>query len=91
MDLRITKLAGDGIGPEVVNEAVKVCDSVAKKFNHNIIWDEGIVGANAIEKVLLDPQETKKRMIEAKKHALNNFTKEKMGNFYYDELLMLNK
>ena len=38
MDLRITKLAGDGIGPEVVNEAVKVCDSVAKKFNHNIIY-----------------------------------------------------
>ena len=35
----------------MVNEAVKVCDSVAKKFNHNIILDEGIVGANAIEKV----------------------------------------
>ena len=51
MKLKITKLSGDGIGPEVINEAVKVCDSIAKKFNHNITWDEGIVGANAIEKV----------------------------------------
>ena len=51
MDLKIIKLPGDGIGPEVVNEAAKVCDAIAKKFNHNISWDEGIVGANAIEKV----------------------------------------
>ena len=51
MKLKITKLSGDGIGPEVINEAVKVCDSIAKKFNHNITWDEGIMGANANEKV----------------------------------------
>ena len=51
MNLKITKLSGDGIGPEVINEAAKVCDSIAKKFNHNITWDEGVVGANAIEKV----------------------------------------
>jgi isocitrate/isopropylmalate dehydrogenase len=29
-------LAGDGIGPEVINEA-KVSDAIAKKFNHEII------------------------------------------------------
>ena len=46
MDLKIIKLPGDGIGPEVVNEAAKVCDAIAKKFNHNISWDEGIVGAS---------------------------------------------
>ena len=51
MDLKITKLPGDGIGTEVVSEAVKVCDLIAEKFNHNITWDEGVVGANAIEKV----------------------------------------
>ena len=51
MDLKITKLPGDGIGPEVINEAVKVCESIAEKFNHNISWEEGIVGADAIEKV----------------------------------------
>ena len=38
MKLKITKLSGDGIGPEVINEAVKICDSIAKKFNHNIAF-----------------------------------------------------
>jgi 3-isopropylmalate dehydrogenase len=30
-------LLGDGIGPEVINEAVKVSDAIAKNFNHEII------------------------------------------------------
>ena len=51
MDLKITKLSGDGIGPEVINEAVKVCDAICKKYNHKITWNEGIVGADAIKKV----------------------------------------
>ena len=50
MELKIALLPGDGIGPEVVNEAVKICDVIAKKFNHKIIWKEGLVGADAIEK-----------------------------------------
>ena len=51
MELKIAKLGGDGIGPEVLNEAVKVCDAIAKKFNHKIFWSEALVGADAIEKV----------------------------------------
>ena len=51
MKLKITKLSGDGIGPEVINEAVKVCEAISKKYNHKITWDEGVVGAVAIEKV----------------------------------------
>ena len=51
MELKITKLSGDGIGPEVINEAVKVCEAISKKFNHKIVWSEGIVGADAIDKV----------------------------------------
>ena len=35
MEIKITKLPGDGIGPEVINEAVKVCEAISKKFNHN--------------------------------------------------------
>ena len=27
---------GDGIGPEVIEQAVKVSDAIAKRFNHNI-------------------------------------------------------
>ena len=51
MNLKIAKLAGDGIGPEVINEAVKVCNAVAKKFNHKIIWNDGLIGADAIDRV----------------------------------------
>ena len=36
MNLKIALLAGDGIGPEVIREAVKVSESIAKKFNHKI-------------------------------------------------------
>ena len=50
MNLKIALLAGDGIGPEVIREAVKVSESIAKKFNHKISWKEGLVGAAAIEK-----------------------------------------
>ena len=36
MNMNIALLAGDGIGPEVIDQAVKVCDAVANKFNHKI-------------------------------------------------------
>ena len=49
MDLHVALLPGDGIGPEVISQAVKVCNSIAKKFNHNIAWMEGLIGAVAID------------------------------------------
>ena len=51
MDLKIALLAGDGIGPEVIGQAVKVSDTIAKKFNHNIQWTPALTGAAAIEAV----------------------------------------
>jgi len=51
MKLNIALLAGDGIGPEVVAQAVKVCDAVAKKFNHEINWTPALTGAAAIDAV----------------------------------------
>ena len=49
MDLKIALLSGDGIGPEVINEAVKVSDAIAKKFSHNITWMPALTGAAAID------------------------------------------
>ena len=49
MNFKIALLAGDGIGPEVINEAVKVSDAIAEKFNHNIEWKPALVGAAAID------------------------------------------
>ncbi len=51
MKLNIALLAGDGIGPEVVDQAVKVCDAVAQKFNHEINWRSALTGAAAIDAV----------------------------------------
>jgi 3-isopropylmalate dehydrogenase len=51
MKLNIALLAGDGIGPEVIDQAVKVCDAVAVKFNHEINWTPALTGAAAIDEV----------------------------------------
>ena len=51
MKLNIALLAGDGIGPEVIDQAVKVCDALAKKYNHEINWRPALTGAAAIDAV----------------------------------------
>jgi 3-isopropylmalate dehydrogenase len=51
MQLKIALLAGDGIGPEVIDQAVKVCDAIAQKFNHDIVWMPALTGAAAIDAV----------------------------------------
>jgi len=48
MKIKIAVLKGDGIGPEVINEAIKVLQAVAKKFNHQFTFEETLVGATAI-------------------------------------------
>lgn len=49
MNKKIGVLAGDGIGPEVVAESVKVLNAVAEKFGHTFNWTEALVGAAAID------------------------------------------
>lgn len=49
MNLKIAVLPGDGIGPEIVEEAKKVILAVAKKFNHEVQFSFGLVGATAID------------------------------------------
>lgn len=50
MHLKIAVLPGDGIGPEISKEGVKVLQSVATRFNHNFTFEYGEVGAAAIDK-----------------------------------------
>jgi 3-isopropylmalate dehydrogenase len=50
MKLKIAKLPGDGIGPEVVEEAVKVVDAVCARFGHEVHYETGLVGACAIDR-----------------------------------------
>ena len=50
MKLKIAKLPGDGIGPEVVAQAVKVVDAVCARFGHEVSYTYGYVGACAIDR-----------------------------------------
>jgi 3-isopropylmalate dehydrogenase len=49
MEYNIALLAGDGIGPEIVAEAVKVLDAVALKTGHKFVYTPAVVGAAAID------------------------------------------
>ncbi|MFG6687034.1 3-isopropylmalate dehydrogenase [Mariniflexile sp. HNIBRBA6329] len=51
MKFNIAVLAGDGIGPEVMEQAQKVSEAVAKKFGHEITWKPALTGAAAIDAV----------------------------------------
>ena len=51
MKLNIAVLAGDGIGPEVIDQALKVTKAVCEKFGHELSYEHGITGACAIDEV----------------------------------------
>lgn len=51
MKFNIAVLAGDGIGPEVMEQAQKVSEAVAEKFGHEITWKPALTGAAAIDAV----------------------------------------
>ena len=58
-DYKITLLKGDGIGPEIVNQAVKVLDKAAEKFDFTVEYDEALLGGCAIDATGVPlPQET---------------------------------
>lgn len=50
MEKKIAVIRGDGIGPEIVGEAVGVLDAVAKLYGHTFTYDEVDMGGNAIDK-----------------------------------------
>ena len=50
MNKTIAVIRGDGIGPEIVNEAIKVLDAVAAKHGHTFTYDEVDMGGVAIDK-----------------------------------------
>jgi len=50
MDFKIAVLPGDGIGPEIIEQAKKVIIAVGKKYNHNFNFSHAFVGAIAIDK-----------------------------------------
>ncbi|MEM0995379.1 MAG: 3-isopropylmalate dehydrogenase [Bacteroidota bacterium] len=51
MHYHIATLAGDGIGPEIVAQAVKVLNAIGEKFVHQFDFKYSLVGASAIDAV----------------------------------------
>ena len=49
MKARIAVLGGDGIGPEVTAEAVRVLQAVGAKFGHEFEFAEALIGGAAID------------------------------------------
>lgn len=49
MKKTITLLPGDGIGPEVLTEAVRVLDKIAEQFNHTFTYQTAAIGGTAID------------------------------------------
>jgi 3-isopropylmalate dehydrogenase len=49
MNLNIAVLPGDGIGPEVTKQAIKVLNTIAMEFNHTFQFKHASVGAIAID------------------------------------------
>lgn len=49
MELKITCIPGDGIGPEIVTEAKKVLDAVAKKYGHTMRYTDILMGGASID------------------------------------------
>ena len=49
MKFNVVVLPGDGIGPEIIDESVKVMNAVGKKFGHEFNCDYALIGGIAIE------------------------------------------
>jgi 3-isopropylmalate dehydrogenase len=50
MNFKITLLPGDGIGPEIVSEAVRVLDFIGGKYGHSFVYSERLMGGCSIDK-----------------------------------------
>lgn len=49
MKYTIATLPGDGIGPEIVEQAVKVLKAIGRKYNHEFVFENALTGAAAID------------------------------------------
>ncbi|MCI9144412.1 MAG: 3-isopropylmalate dehydrogenase, partial [Lachnospiraceae bacterium] len=49
MELHITCIPGDGIGPEIIAEAKKVLEKTASVYGHKMIFDDILMGGASID------------------------------------------
>jgi 3-isopropylmalate dehydrogenase len=62
---RIAVINGDGIGPEVTHQSVRVLKEIAARFGHDFYFEYGLMGADAIDKTGVPlPEETLELVLE---------------------------
>jgi 3-isopropylmalate dehydrogenase len=49
VQFNIAALLGDGVGPEVATESIKVLEAIGRKFGHSFQFHQGLVGGAAID------------------------------------------
>lgn len=66
MKYNIALLHGDGIGPEIVNSAVRVLEAIGEKYGHEFIFTPYLIGGAAIDATGAPlPEETVKGCLES--------------------------
>lgn len=61
MDYKIAVVKGDGIGPDIVDQAILVLDKIGKKYGHKFNYTEVLAGGAALDAVGVPlPEETVK-------------------------------
>ncbi|MCX6005016.1 MAG: 3-isopropylmalate dehydrogenase [Chloroflexi bacterium] len=50
MKYLVAVLPGDGVGPDVVNEAIRTLNAVGRRFNHEFQYKFGLIGGISIDK-----------------------------------------
>ena len=66
MKLKIAVLPGDGIGPEIVGQALQITEAICKCFGHELSHQHAWVGACAIDRCGNPyPEETHKLCMES--------------------------
>lgn len=49
MEFKVGVIKGDGIGPEVVDEAIKVLDAIGEKYGHKFNYSQILMGGCSID------------------------------------------
>ena len=50
MKKKITVIEGDGIGPEVTRQSIRVLNAIGQQYGHEFTYDYQLMGADAIDK-----------------------------------------
>ena len=51
MDFKVAVLPGDGIGPDIIEQAIVVLENIGKIYNHRFTFEEFLAGGIALDKL----------------------------------------